>query len=245
MSTQQRAESDACDQCFRRKQSCSKTQPECQRCLASGSSCTYSFGKFMGKPKKSLKNRRQFQKSTDGTSHEAIKATSAENNLKCQMPVADDHPLPSPTLPDSRGGRITTSRSIIHKHRPSTDICVGLSTPVEADVWPWQNSAPSNPYPSKRAFSDSENSQDPSSRPSSIRKRGNTLPACDQCYRFKVKCTKEPGRCQRCVTSGSVCTYSSVTEAEPPVKRRRHEPQIDPALSDKGMYRQDFCNGPN
>jgi Fungal Zn(2)-Cys(6) binuclear cluster domain len=111
MSAQQRAESNACDQCFRRKQSCSKTQPECQRCLASGSSCTYSFGKFMGKPKKSLKNRRQFQNSTDGTSHEAIKATSEEGNLKCQMLIADDHPLPSPTLPDSRGGRITTSKS--------------------------------------------------------------------------------------------------------------------------------------
>ena len=50
-------ESNACDQCYRTKQTCTKNVPNCQRCLKNSTPCTYSFGKFMGKPKKRYKNR--------------------------------------------------------------------------------------------------------------------------------------------------------------------------------------------
>jgi hypothetical protein len=48
-------------------------------------------------------------------------------------------------------------------------------------------------------------------------RRTMTSPACDQCYRFKVKCTREPECCQRCANNRSVCTYSAA--AEKPEKR--------------------------
>jgi hypothetical protein len=40
-------------------------------------------------------------------------------------------------------------------------------------------------------------------------------PACDQCYRFKVKCSRDPDCCRRCANNRSVCTYSA---AAPPGK---------------------------
>ena len=68
MSDECKLGSNACDQCFRTKQSCSKHPIQCQRCTELGTSCTYSFGKFMGRPKKSLRSRRQFQNDADGDS---------------------------------------------------------------------------------------------------------------------------------------------------------------------------------
>src|SRR2546421_876716 len=53
-----RFETNACDQCYRTKQTCTKHIPQCQRCLKSSTPCTYSFGKFMGKPKKRTKGHR-------------------------------------------------------------------------------------------------------------------------------------------------------------------------------------------
>ncbi|TVY18716.1 hypothetical protein LARI1_G002855 [Lachnellula arida] len=44
--------------------------------------------------------------------------------------------------------------------------------------------------------------------------------ACDQCYRFKVKCTREPDCCQRCSTNGNACTYSAAIETERSRKRQ-------------------------
>jgi hypothetical protein len=57
--TKMDTESQACDQCYRTKQTCSKSLPRCQRCLDASNPCTYSFGKFMGKPKRSSKIRRE------------------------------------------------------------------------------------------------------------------------------------------------------------------------------------------
>ena len=54
---EQQFESNACDQCYRTKQTCTKNIPSCQRCLKTSTPCTYSFGRFMGKPKKRHKNR--------------------------------------------------------------------------------------------------------------------------------------------------------------------------------------------
>lgn len=36
-------------------------------------------------------------------------------------------------------------------------------------------------------------------------------PACDQCYRFKVKCSRDPNCCKRCANNRSVCTYSAAS----------------------------------
>jgi hypothetical protein len=41
----------ACDQCYRCKLRCSRTQPACHRCQGNGSACTWSMGKWLGKPK--------------------------------------------------------------------------------------------------------------------------------------------------------------------------------------------------
>lgn len=40
------------------------------------------------------------------------------------------------------------------------------------------------------------------------KKRALNLSACDQCYRFKVKCVPDGDFCQRCTGNKSVCTYS-------------------------------------
>ena len=79
-------ESHACDQCFRRKQGCSKTRPQCHRCAATLTPCTYSFGKFMGKPKKSIqaKKQRQAQSSSKANGHESTSSRASSNDF-------DDH----------------------------------------------------------------------------------------------------------------------------------------------------------
>lgn len=46
----------ACDQCHRCKVACNGGRPACDRCETNGSTCTYSTGKPIGKPKGS-KNR--------------------------------------------------------------------------------------------------------------------------------------------------------------------------------------------
>ncbi|XHG09001.1 hypothetical protein AWENTII_012083 [Aspergillus wentii] len=59
-------ETNACDQCHRTKQSCTKHLPQCQRCVKSSTPCTYSFGKFMGRPKKRLRRKQsQSQSQTE------------------------------------------------------------------------------------------------------------------------------------------------------------------------------------
>ena len=60
-------ETGSCDQCYRTKQSCSRGLPSCQRCEGSSTTCTYSFGKFLGKPKKSLTKRRARGEQRHGT----------------------------------------------------------------------------------------------------------------------------------------------------------------------------------
>lgn len=48
-----RSNSKACDQCYRCKIKCSMELSGCTRCQMVGSVCTYSLGKWMGRPKKS------------------------------------------------------------------------------------------------------------------------------------------------------------------------------------------------
>jgi hypothetical protein len=72
-------------------------------------------------------------------------------------------------------------------------------------------------------------------------------PACDQCYRFKVKCTREPECCQRCANNGSICTYSAAApendeldqrrapEKENRRKRARYTPGEESAAGDSGF----------
>ncbi|KAF2216463.1 hypothetical protein CERZMDRAFT_81563 [Cercospora zeae-maydis SCOH1-5] len=43
---------NACDQCYRRKQACSKEQPSCGRCRLDGRQCTYSESRGAGRPRK-------------------------------------------------------------------------------------------------------------------------------------------------------------------------------------------------
>jgi hypothetical protein len=63
-------------------------------------------------------------------------------------------------------------------------------------------------------------------------------PACDQCYRFKVKCSRDPDCCRRCANNRSVCTYSaaaplpvgkseSIPKVEEHKKKKARQVQID------------------
>lgn len=48
-----RMNSKACDQCYRCKVKCTMELSGCGRCRLTGGACTYSLGKWMGRPKKS------------------------------------------------------------------------------------------------------------------------------------------------------------------------------------------------
>lgn len=76
-------------------------------------------------------------------------------------------------------------------------------------------------------------------------KRATKTSACDQCYRFKVKCTREPDCCQRCSLSGNSCTYSAAIDlersrkrsappsTESPKKKISFSPQTKPSMDSK------------
>ncbi|PMD46159.1 hypothetical protein L207DRAFT_523582 [Hyaloscypha variabilis F] len=62
-------------------------------------------------------------------------------------------------------------------------------------------------------------------------KRASKSSACDQCYRFKVKCVRNGDSCQRCAGNSSICTFSFSSASEedndigPPTSRyaaKRH-----------------------
>ncbi|KAF7953948.1 uncharacterized protein EAE97_001346 [Botrytis byssoidea] len=167
--------SNSCDQCFRTKQSCSKHPLQCQRCAELDSSCT--FGKFMGRPKRNFKSRRQFQNETkDG--------------------------------PD----QLETST-----HDDNSNIS---SEEIESSDW-WQYSHENKEtinYPfSTDGVENSSAKRDRSQQ--TAPKKATKTSACDQCYRFKVKCTREPDCCQRCSLSGNSCTYSAAIDLERSRKR--------------------------
>ncbi|THV51150.1 hypothetical protein BGAL_0121g00140 [Botrytis galanthina] len=77
-------------------------------------------------------------------------------------------------------------------------------------------------------------------------KKATKTSACDQCYRFKVKCTREPDCCQRCSLSGNSCTYSAAIDlersrkrsappsTESPKKKTSFSPQTKPVQSMDG-----------
>lgn len=69
-------------------------------------------------------------------------------------------------------------------------------------------------------------------------------PACDQCYRFKVKCSRDPDCCKRCANNRSVCTYSAASgKPESKVKameeHRKSKPKQSPREDVTGNF-QDF-----
>ncbi|RDW63622.1 hypothetical protein BP6252_11167 [Coleophoma cylindrospora] len=83
------AHGSACDQCYRRKERCSGSIP-CDRCNSSNSTCTYSLGRPLGKPKgrrNNTKLRMQTTQSqacslaTQNTIAEKIPSTLPESNL--------------------------------------------------------------------------------------------------------------------------------------------------------------------
>ncbi|OJD34156.1 zn2 cys6 dna-binding protein [Diplodia corticola] len=51
--------SKACDQCYRCKVKCTMEQSGCARCRMTKGTCTYSLGKWMGRPKKSTSSSRR------------------------------------------------------------------------------------------------------------------------------------------------------------------------------------------
>ncbi|TEY71797.1 hypothetical protein BOTCAL_0086g00150 [Botryotinia calthae] len=195
--------SNSCDQCFRTKQSCSKHPLQCQRCAELESSCTYSFGKFMGRPKRNFKSRRQFQNDTKSGSDQP------DTSMK------DDHsniPL--------EGSERVQNLTILPASMTSDGKFDSFETEMESSDW-WQYS-----HEDKETINYSF-SVDDVENPSAKRDRSQqTAPkkatktsACDQCYRFKVKCTREPDCCQRCSLSGNSCTYSAAIDLERSRKR--------------------------
>ncbi|KXS99365.1 hypothetical protein AC578_8978 [Pseudocercospora eumusae] len=48
----QKLHTNACDQCYRRKQACTKELPTCGRCQIDGRKCTYSEARTAGRPRK-------------------------------------------------------------------------------------------------------------------------------------------------------------------------------------------------
>lgn len=68
-----------------------------------------------------------------------------------------------------------------------------------------------------------------------------TASACDQCYRFKVKCTREADCCQRCRTNGNPCTYSTTISTERLKKRQSPEvpsiPQVKKVTFESSVER--------
>ncbi|KAA8576938.1 hypothetical protein EYC84_006971 [Monilinia fructicola] len=184
--------SNACDQCFRTKQSCTKHPVQCARCAELGSSCTYSFGKFMGRPKRSLKSRRQFQLDAESTAQKQRETPIPllEGPDEVQNPTLLPTPLTSdgkfiPLMPSNLKADIET-----FNYRFNTDDVKNQSTKGDES----QKTTKKVPAPPKTS-------------------------ACDQCYRFKVKCTRESDCCQRCSLNGNACTYSASADLERSRKR--------------------------
>ncbi|QSZ35107.1 hypothetical protein DSL72_007971 [Monilinia vaccinii-corymbosi] len=210
--------SNACDQCFRTKQSCSKHPVQCERCAELGSSCTYSFGKFMGRPKRSLKNRRPFH-----------------NDAKSIPPKQQEPPI-SPLEGLSHTSLLWALL---------TQECLGpdevqnstlLPTPMTSDGenkssdW-WQYSGVEKETVNYRfnteVLENNSTKGDKSQQQVSKKATGLTkTSACDQCYRFKVKCTREPDCCQRCSLNGNACTYSASADLERS-RKRSAQPSIE------------------
>ncbi|KAK6612164.1 C6 finger domain-containing protein [Botrytis cinerea] len=195
--------SNSCDQCFRTKQSCSKHPLQCQRCAELESSCTYSFGKFMGRPKRNFKSRRQLQNETKSGPDQLDTLTN------------DDHSNIALEGPERM-----QNLTILPASMTSDGKFNSLETEVESSDW-WQYSR-EDKETINYSFSvdDVENSSAKRDRSQQTApKKATKTSACDQCYRFKVKCTREPDCCQRCSLSGNSCTYSAAIDLERSRKR--------------------------
>ncbi|KAF7888644.1 uncharacterized protein EAF02_003185 [Botrytis sinoallii] len=223
--------SNSCDQCFRTKQSCSKHPLQCQRCAELESSCTYSFGKFMGRPKRNFKSRRQFQNETkDG--HDRLETSTYDDNSKISL----------------EGPEMIQNLTIL----PTS-----MTSDESSDWWqyPHENKETIN-YPF--SVDDVENSSGKRDRSQQTApKKATKTSACDQCYRFKVKCTREPDCCQRCSLSGNACTYSAAidlersrkrsapTSTESPKKKISLSPQTKPVQTMDGIDSSSTTIDPN
>jgi hypothetical protein len=53
-SSQANPYNNVCDQCYRRKISCSREKPACERCQQSDQQCTYSVTRPSGRPRRSI-----------------------------------------------------------------------------------------------------------------------------------------------------------------------------------------------
>ncbi|TGO84958.1 hypothetical protein BPOR_0446g00010 [Botrytis porri] len=137
----------------------------------------FPFGKFMGRPKRNFKSRRQLQNETKS----------------------------GPDQPDTSNRGDNSNISLEE---------------IESSDW-WQYSREdkeTNNYPF--SVNDVENPSAKRDRSQQIApKKTAKTSACDQCYRFKVKCTREPDCCQRCSLSGNSCTYSAAIDVDRSRKR--------------------------
>ncbi|KAH6696636.1 hypothetical protein BKA61DRAFT_710288 [Leptodontidium sp. MPI-SDFR-AT-0119] len=192
-----KSENNACDQCFRTRQSCSKHPIQCQRCAELGSSCTYSFGKFMGRPKKSLKSRRQTPNDDESPPRNQQRPLTQSDTSNATLEGVSDLQYPTP-------------RSVPPTKFDDTHL---------SGWWEFcRNDSRNNDRISPDEL-DSQPARVDETQRTNFKQTLKTS-ACDQCYRFKVKCTKEPDCCQRCSTNGNACTYSAAVDTEKSRKRQ-------------------------
>ncbi|KAH8648268.1 hypothetical protein BGZ60DRAFT_534950 [Tricladium varicosporioides] len=204
-------ESNACDQCYRTKQTCTKNVPSCQRCLKNSSPCTYSFGRFMGKPKKRYKNRFTEEKSV-------MKQTHPDAEKISERKDADfDNAFDSPK------GHITGEKEILDHASIIRPALETLSK--ETDGGNHADSLPAKSIPRQEG-------KDP--------KRRTSAYACDQCHRFKVKCSKESdgAHCKRCTSNGNTCTFS-LTPPREDLQRLDTEIVWNPLKRNQNLVEQD------
>ncbi|KAM3064757.1 hypothetical protein ACMFMG_012070 [Clarireedia jacksonii] len=208
--------SNACDQCFRTKHNCSKHPIQCQRCAELGSSCTYSFGKFMGRPKKSAKSRRQFHNETDSSTQSQRENSTQINTSNLSIEgleeIQNHTPLPTPLPTPAMKSNGTQSLDWWQSSQDDKDTSNYHSSIDDVE---------------SHSATDDKSYQTTSKQPTAPTRTS----ACDQCYRFKVKCTREPGCCQRCSLNGNTCTYSAAVDMVR--SRKRSAPPLPIELSRK------------
>ncbi|KAM0305875.1 hypothetical protein ACHAO8_011105 [Botrytis cinerea] len=160
----------------------------------------------MGRPKRNFKSRRQLQNETKSGPDQLDTLTN------------DDHS--NIALEDELGPERMQNLTILPASMTSDGKFNSLETEVESSDW-WQYSREDKEtinYPF--SVDDVENSSAKRDRSQQTApKKATKTSACDQCYRFKVKCTREPDCCQRCSLSGNSCTYSAAIDLERSRKR--------------------------
>ncbi|TGO55464.1 hypothetical protein BOTNAR_0244g00020 [Botryotinia narcissicola] len=192
----------------------------------------------MGRPKRNFKSRRQFQNETKNGPDQLETSTHDYNsNILSEGPegVQNLTILPTSMTSDCKFTSLKTEKNL-------------TQTEIESSDW-WQYSHENKEtinYPfSADGVENSSAKRDRSQQ--TAPKKATKTSACDQCYRFKVKCTREPDCCQRCSLSGNSCTYSAAIDlersrkrsapptSESPKKKISFSPQTKPARSMDGI----------